>query len=159
MCQTDAFIEFKMQHSIPQNSCFSAVKHFYLTFFSGLQRESGIATWSHMSGSIELKDIAVWANNEPNTDGSNASCAVSQDEGLGLKSCSLKLPFVCKYQACLKGLLSKALTASTQECLIFCQTYKISTHTCIFESADICKLDTISIVAANRCNYLKYHWN
>ena len=40
----------------------------------------------------------------------------------------------------------------------FCQIDKIPTRTCIFEDAEICKFDKISIVTTNRRDYMKYLW-
>ena len=67
------------------------------------QDDSDVAKWSHSDDVVDQKQIAVWGDNEPSSH-SKTMCAVShKDYGLELKFCAHKLPFLCKYRACLEG--------------------------------------------------------
>ena len=67
------------------------------------QDDSDVAKWSHSDDVVDQKQIAVWGDNEPSSH-SKTMCAVShKDNGLKLKFCAHKLPFLCKYRACLEG--------------------------------------------------------
>ena len=69
----------------------------------GLKYDGGSATWSHSNNKIDLRTFSTWADSEPNLDSSQSCGKVDRQHGLGLKYCYNRLPFVCKYHACLYG--------------------------------------------------------
>ena len=76
----------------------------------GLEIDDGDAFWSEKYESVDLRGIPLWDNGEPSESMSSACAVAKGQNGLALQSCNHRLPFVCKYHACLKGKISQVFT-------------------------------------------------
>ena len=76
----------------------------------GLEIDDGDASWSEKYESVDLRMIPLWDNGEPSESMSSACAVAKGQNGLALQSCNHRMPFVCKYHACLKGKILQVCT-------------------------------------------------
>ena len=77
-------------------------------YFSGLNRHGDVANntahWSNADKEEVNLESGLWENGQPNLN--DGKCGIAKKNGKGLLgNCLRKLPFVCKTEAVLKGLL------------------------------------------------------
>ena len=77
-------------------------------YFSGLNRHGDVANntahWSNADKEEVNLESGLWENGQPNLN--DGKCGIAKKNGKGLLgNCMRKLPFVCKTEAVLKGLL------------------------------------------------------
>lgn len=70
-------------------------------YLSGLRLDSD--EWKIVDDQVKLVDIPRWGNGQPNLKDGNAT-AVDPVNEVTIYDANEKLPFVCKYPACLEGM-------------------------------------------------------
>jgi len=77
-------------------------------YFTGLNRQGDVANntahWSNADKEEVNLEFGLWENGQPNLN--DGKCGIAKKNGKGLLgNCLRKLPFICKTEAVLKGLL------------------------------------------------------